>query len=59
MPKPLVILDNATPGRERTLRFGGLVCVIRADVPEEVPGGAGGPFRGGGRWEPCGGVFQL
>jgi len=33
----MVILDDATPGRERLKRFGGFVRVVRADTPDEVP----------------------
>jgi len=35
---PVVLLDDATPGRERLTRFAGARGVIRADRPEEVPG---------------------
>jgi para-aminobenzoate synthetase/4-amino-4-deoxychorismate lyase len=37
LSNPTVILDDATPGRERLKRFGGFVRVVRADRPEEVP----------------------
>lgn len=34
---PSVILDDATPGAERLLRFGAPRAVIQADAPEDVP----------------------
>jgi para-aminobenzoate synthetase/4-amino-4-deoxychorismate lyase len=37
LSNPTVILDDATPGRERLKRFGGFVRVVRADTPDEVP----------------------
>ena len=36
MPEPRVILDDATPGRERLTRFSGLRDVISAIHPEDV-----------------------
>jgi len=36
MAEPRVILDDATPGRERLTRFTGLRSVISADHPDEV-----------------------
>src|SRR6185312_4692123 len=36
MAEPRVILDDATPGRERLMRFSGLRDVISANRPEEV-----------------------
>lgn len=38
MAEPRVILDDATPGRERLTRFSGLRDVISASRPEEVVG---------------------
>ena len=34
---PIVILDDATPGAERLLRFGAPEAVVQAGRPEEVP----------------------
>ena len=34
---PIVLLDDATPGREHLTRFAGFSGAIRADAPEEVP----------------------
>ena len=36
MQNPTVILDDATPGAERLLRFGAPLAVIQADVPGDV-----------------------
>ena len=37
-PAPTVILDDATPGAERLLRFGTAWEVVQAHRPDEVPG---------------------
>jgi len=35
--EPAVLLDDATPGRERLTRFAGFSGAVRADSPDEVP----------------------
>jgi para-aminobenzoate synthetase/4-amino-4-deoxychorismate lyase len=34
---PIIILDDATPGAGRLLRFGGPLAIVQAGVPDEVP----------------------
>ncbi len=38
MARPTVILDDATPGAERLLRFGAARQIVQACRPDEVPG---------------------